>query len=739
MSIRKEMRSNITQIFILLLVSVFQLDAFSRYEYSFQNINKFDTHFYYYVGNDTSNFYYEISENINTGSTLIKVRNLFKDNEVDNFAEFDLRFVDAFVLADKILVLNIRNNQSYATIINKNLVIENNFEFNYDIFDFAQFNIENAFKFDKQSIICQIVNDILKLDLDSNSSAILINDVVASNQNSETAFCALVKQGNNAYLSTFGRDNKANSSNFEYVPNLRFISNQNDNFVLTPYSENTLVHFFESNFFNNSFWIDTSIELIDFSDNSFFYLTSNGSEFEIIKKTMNSTKVASQKIPSDLYAPSSLAINNQHIYIQFTNGFLILNSYLEILGIFKTEQLFVNSSKFDVNLSDKYLVLHNSQEIITFDIKYNEYSNLYSFLYDFRYILILLFIVIISYAIFRYTRKQKRLFNSLVEMDNIGLLFYVDRNGALLRANSAALRFLEIEGKIPFKKHFRYYCLNESAHQLADLIESSLELKENYSQKMSVIKNNKAYEYIFRVEALFGSTGIFRGITLIGSDITEELERQKIQVWAQLAHDMQTNLSTIRLNTQELEFDNSQTNNINRKNKILQQTNILFDRVRDIVTVGRSNQLNLVDVSSKEIASEIIDEIDIHRFSNIHFSTNITEINFRCDKQKIIRAVRNAIDNGIKAIGNENGELNLTIKKEGKHIIFAVRDTGVGMDEDTISNMMRPYFTGMGGTGLGTMIMQNVAEQHGGKMTIDSKKGDGSTIEIIIPLLKSKN
>jgi signal transduction histidine kinase len=58
------------------------------------------------------------------------------------------------------------------------------------------------------------------------------------------------------------------------------------------------------------------------------------------------------------------------------------------------------------------------------------------------------------------------------------------------------------------------------------------------------------------------------------------------------------------------------------------------------------------------------------------------------------------------------------------------------MDEQTRKKILQPYFTtsgGKGGSGIGTMIMQQVLELHGGSITIQSEKGTGTEIIFSLP------
>jgi len=72
----------------------------------------------------------------------------------------------------------------------------------------------------------------------------------------------------------------------------------------------------------------------------------------------------------------------------------------------------------------------------------------------------------------------------------------------------------------------------------------------------------------------------------------------------------------------------------------------------------------------------------------------------------------------------------------GKYVEIKVRDTGIGMDEEIIQRIFEPFFTTkeMGrGTGLGLASAYGIVKNHGGAISADSKKGEGSVFTIYIP------
>ena len=66
-----------------------------------------------------------------------------------------------------------------------------------------------------------------------------------------------------------------------------------------------------------------------------------------------------------------------------------------------------------------------------------------------------------------------------------------------------------------------------------------------------------------------------------------------------------------------------------------------------------------------------------------------------------------------------------------------VKDNGVGMDEEVRKEAIKPFFTTrrMGeGAGLGLFIANWVAEEHGGKIDVQSKKGEGTVFTVKLPI-----
>lgn len=331
--------------------------------------------------------------------------------------------------------------------------------------------------------------------------------------------------------------------------------------------------------------------------------------------------------------------------------------------------------------------------------------------------------------------RQRRLLAAMMELPGAGLVVHLDANGRLLRTNDRAAQLLKITSSVPMRRLFRTYALHDGVGDLLDFVNQVQSIRTAVSDKVVIADGEASREYVFSAVPLRGAFGRYNGCVITGVDITEALERRRIVNWAQLAHDMQTNLSTIRLNAEQLDTDGNDVTR-ERRRRILFQVGVLIQRVRDLVSVGRSEDLDRMPVHSAELCTEIRHEFDPTVFPHVTFSMKLRGTMMNVDRLKISRAVRNAVENGIKAMRGQPGTIEIATWFDRTNVYVRVSDTGAGMDDETMTNMMKPFFTTSkdgSGTGIGTMIMQHVMHQHGGSLRVTSEVGKGTQVIFRIP------
>jgi PAS domain S-box-containing protein len=471
-----------------------------------------------------------------------------------------------------------------------------------------------------------------------------------------------------------------------------------------------------------------------------YHIGRGESSFSIFKSELVEKKelknITATELPSYFIEPMAMKMIDNTLIILFRNGICTVdkNGSLQSADIFPVGQYFSGTPM--IKYIDEHLILSGDNTNIIFDKKSNSFWMINSFLDTTGSAIIPLISAVLIFIFIQLYRHQKRLLLAVLNLPSSGIVFVIDKNGRLTKSNISGKKILGITNSIPLGKPFQFYCTLEHTKSINDLVQKSLSMRETFTQKLTIQEGDRgSKEWFCTSLPIRNLAGQYRGLVFTGIDITEELERKRLSNWAQLAHDMQTNLSTIKLNAEQLEFDEEDRNSL-RRNKILHQTRLMIQRVRDIVTVGRTDALGMQQVNSTDICQEVRNEFDETLFPNIEFQVDCKSFKVYCDKPKLIRALRNAVENAIKAMPEQNGGIIISCWNDARSAYFSIKDDGLGMEQKIVEKMMTPYFTTAkekGGYGMGTMIMQHVMELHAGKLIINSQKGEGTEVLFSFP------
>ena len=108
----------------------------------------------------------------------------------------------------------------------------------------------------------------------------------------------------------------------------------------------------------------------------------------------------------------------------------------------------------------------------------------------------------------------------------------------------------------------------------------------------------------------------------------------------------------------------------------------------------------------------------------------------RADEARLFNAFYNLVNNAIPEVP-AGGSVTITgeVTPDGKEVILTFEDTGLGMTPETLNSLFTYNVVSrkVGGTGLGTKIVKDVVDLHGGTITVDSLEGKGTTFRIRLP------
>lgn len=108
------------------------------------------------------------------------------------------------------------------------------------------------------------------------------------------------------------------------------------------------------------------------------------------------------------------------------------------------------------------------------------------------------------------------------------------------------------------------------------------------------------------------------------------------------------------------------------------------------------------------------------------------------DRNQLKRLLLNLVTNAIK-YNIEEGSVTVSLFRDGQGVCISVRDTGKGIPEESIPHMFNRFYRVpdseglVSGTGLGLAIAQKIADNHGGKITVASQIGEGTTLTVWLP------
>lgn len=159
----------------------------------------------------------------------------------------------------------------------------------------------------------------------------------------------------------------------------------------------------------------------------------------------------------------------------------------------------------------------------------------------------------------------------------------------------------------------------------------------------------------------------------------------------------------------------------------------------------RHLKLHLNEVSLHQVYASIANDLALRastqgRLLSVTIPEDLPKI--AADESSISEVMANLIDNAIK-YSHEGGQIVVTATHEGDFVRFAVQDFGVGIPSSVIGNLFKKFYrshrskANVAGTGLGLYISKAIVESHGGKISLTSAEGQGSTFSFSVPTYAS--
>lgn len=282
---------------------------------------------------------------------------------------------------------------------------------------------------------------------------------------------------------------------------------------------------------------------------------------------------------------------------------------------------------------------------------------------------------------------------------------------------------MEIEVELPSGKRWMMEAIGAPIHDEAGNVVASVAVNIDLTER-------KRAEEANRLEALI------------------KQEKIKLEFIADAAHELRTPLAIIKGNVDLASRPGTrgaQTIEETLKaidNEVTHLDNLLSDLT--LLTTG--GEFHRAMISRRIMLKELIPRIGSrHRAFAKKRGISIKvgqlpDVKLEGDERYLERLFSNIIANAIR-YGKKGGSVWISGKKISKGVQIDIKDNGIGISEKALPHIFERFYRAessrskeTGGTGLGLSIVQWIAEAHGGKVTVKSKEGKGSTFIVKLPL-----
>jgi len=263
-----------------------------------------------------------------------------------------------------------------------------------------------------------------------------------------------------------------------------------------------------------------------------------------------------------------------------------------------------------------------------------------------------------------------------------------------------------------------------------------------------------------------GSDGHIVGATAFVRNITEDVKKNsdlltakeaskaKSEFLARMSHEIRTPLNAIIGMSDSLRDEDLSDDVLDVVNDIEQAAEGLHHLLSRTLDHAKLLSAKMqVDLERAILAKTIDDSVRLWQPQCSSRGVNLrvhidaaTPKELLLDTFRLQQCLNNLLSNAVKF--TEKGRIDVIVKaaeiKGRSSIVIAVKDSGIGMSVDEAKTLFEPFSQAdetisrrYGGTGLGMSITKQLTELMGGEMRVKSALGEGSTIAMILPILKN--
>jgi two-component system phosphate regulon sensor histidine kinase PhoR len=242
------------------------------------------------------------------------------------------------------------------------------------------------------------------------------------------------------------------------------------------------------------------------------------------------------------------------------------------------------------------------------------------------------------------------------------------------------------------------------------------------------------------------------GATVILANITRErrFEKQKQDFFSNASHELKTPITSI-LGFAEMLDKNVITKEDEKRNvmiRIEKEARRMSELIDDILMISNlESKTEPADRSIFDFETVVRESVDsilpVKDGEWIDISLDLESAPVLANRRQLRELCSNLVDNAVK-YNKIGGAVSVSLRKAENRAILVVSDTGVGIAPKYHARVFERFFRvnadkdkKVGGTGLGLSIVKHIVNLYGGKISLKSKEGEGTSIEIILDILSN--
>lgn len=326
-------------------------------------------------------------------------------------------------------------------------------------------------------------------------------------------------------------------------------------------------------------------------------------------------------------------------------------------------------------------------------------------------------------------------------------LVAIDNEGQIISMNQAAAKWFQIETKDAQGHSVQEVIRNQALQKFVTDAIDSLNPVEN---DIIVFQNGERVLNVKSTPLL--DSGYDRiGTLIVFNDVTQlrRLENMRRDFVANVSHEIKTPLTAIKgfvetLHQGSVESQEEKTRFLGIVGKHVDRLNSIIEDLLSLARIEKDDEDRSIQFKKQKLSDVFNSALQICR---PQAQQKDIRINLECDNSieahvdhvLLEQAIVNLLDNAVK-YSEAGSEINIMVMSEGEDIRIRIKDQGIGIAKKHINRLFERFYRvdkarsrTLGGTGLGLAIVKHIAQAHGGRVTVESKLGEGSTFTIQIP------